>query len=359
MSRQLDHSRRAWNGAVTSTGIAGVATFALAVLGLSPYVFRRLPTVLKGSIKVGIGLFQCFLALRVMRIVESDDTELLRFVQHVDWSDHGPQGTSAQLLFAATLALTSLLYVQHVQAALLISIAVTTILCWILSTGGVTFPTVPVQVPTLATTFWSFNGEDFTSHADAIGGCFAFIMITLFDVGGALLAVRTVTQESDIAVARTPRGGGRQEGEEDREEEEGPQDEDDGLLRLEGHDGLAVPSSSTVVGGSTDGSGDELDSRYIRKVYGVIGFMTVVSAAFGGSPCTVFLECLAGGASGARTGFSSVVTALLFLLSFPFVPLFRSVRTALRASLSDHWLFRCPPPETFRGTTLKTHCLPS
>lgn len=55
------------------------------------------------------------------------------------------------------------------------------------------------------------------------------------------------------------------------------------------------------------------------------GVATVCASLFGSSPVIIHTESCAGIASGGRTGLHSVVVALLFLLSLPFMPLLSAV----------------------------------
>ncbi|CUG31122.1 transmembrane protein, putative, partial [Bodo saltans] len=95
-----------------------------------------------------------------------------------------------------------------------------------------------------------------------------------------------------------------------------PQHDDD-MEESNEVDGLVGQSASSNVGNDV--------ASNARRVYSVVGVATIFSSMVGCSPTVVFLECLAGAASGSRTGFSSVVTSFLFLLSLPFGPVVRNV----------------------------------
>jgi adenine/guanine/hypoxanthine permease len=310
---QLASSQRKWETAVTSSLFGGLLVFFLGAAGLGPRILKWLPDVLKSAIRVGIGLFQCFLALRVLHIIQSEPTELLKFVDHFDFSNRGEDGPVAQILFGVTLFLTSSLYVIGVHSPILISIVLITIVCWIGGVGGVAFPSVPIQAPTLAQTWWNYAFGTYFDDASAIGVSISFAVITLFDVGGAMFAILAVIRESNELEERDAEHhnvGGRQAAESVQQ--------DDDMAESNEIDGLVGR------GGGASTVGNDV-AHNARRVYSVVGITTIFSSMVGCSPTVVFLECLAGAASGSRTGFSSVVTSFLFLLSLPFGPVVRNV----------------------------------
>jgi AGZA family xanthine/uracil permease-like MFS transporter len=280
-------SRASWDVACTAALFAGAVTFLAGAADLSPRVLRALPPVLKSSIRVGIGMFQAFVAFRVLRVIESDPTELLHFVSKYDFSNHEEDGTIAQILFAAGVFLTSCLYIAKVRAAIIVSIGLATVICWIFSTGGVRFPSTPLHTPIFDQTFWSFNFNSYFSDLSAVLATASYSLITMFDVGGAMFAIMALARNTPTIDATA----------------EGVDEEEGGLLE----------HSQAV----TD--------HEARLTFITIGLSSMLSAVLGGSPCTVFLESIAGVASGARTGFASVVTSFLFFCSLPLIPVFRSV----------------------------------
>lgn len=333
---QFAKSSHDWNVAVTASLFGGLLVVLLAVVGLAPKILKALPDYLKASIRVGIGLFQCFLALRTMRIIISEPTDLLKFVDEFSFSDRGEDGVVAQILFGVTLVMTSTLYVLGAQAPILVSIVFTTAICWIFQVGGVTIPHVPLSTPVFDKAFWKYDFDAYAHELSAIGISLSYAVITLFDVGGAMFAILTIIHEADELAhgrtntkrdaeeaiegeeVRTPRNqltGDRNEVEEGDDEESR---EVDGLVRRR----RVVEECDDVL---ADDRARMVSTTDARKVYCVVGVTTMLSSSLGCSPTVVFLECLAGVASGARTGFSSIVTGLLFLLSLPFGPIFHNV----------------------------------
>ncbi|CAH0347303.1 NCS2 family permease [Bacillus sp. CECT 9360] len=64
--------------------------------------------------------------------------------------------------------------------------------------------------------------------------------------------------------------------------------------------------------------------RY-QKAFRATGVSVLLSGVFGSSPTVATVETAAGVASGGRTGFTSVVTGLLFLLSMLFIPVIKII----------------------------------
>ncbi|RFU65402.1 NCS2 family permease [Peribacillus glennii] len=64
--------------------------------------------------------------------------------------------------------------------------------------------------------------------------------------------------------------------------------------------------------------------RY-QKAFRATGVSVLLSGVFGSSPTVATVETAAGVASGGRTGFTSVITGLFFILSILFIPVFKVI----------------------------------
>lgn len=83
----------------------------------------------------------------------------------------------------------------------------------------------------------------------------------------------------------------------------------------------------TLIGVSTKAGMLDNDGK-LQRVKGALvsdSLATIVGAVFGTSTVTTFVESASGVAAGGRTGFAAVVTALLFLLSILFAPIFLAI----------------------------------
>lgn len=77
---------------------------------------------------------------------------------------------------------------------------------------------------------------------------------------------------------------------------------------------------------------DFLTEKDIDKANIVDATSTVVGSVLGTSTTTSYIESLAGTAAGARTGFASIITGLLFVLAIFFAPLLSIITPAVTAS---------------------------
>ena len=72
---------------------------------------------------------------------------------------------------------------------------------------------------------------------------------------------------------------------------------------------------------------DETTGDFERSsiAYCVDGFCISISALFGTSPVTPFVESLTGIADGAKTGIAGMTTGIAFFISIFFAPIFASI----------------------------------
>lgn len=245
-----------WQGAMGVILIEGVIIALLVLVGLREAVMRAVPTSLKRAIAVGIGLFILFIGAVDSGLVAATGNPV------------PPVGlvfptTVAHLVTIIGIFVTIALYVLKVRAALLISIAVITVLALI--TGVQPVPATILSTPNFSTLFAADPTEVFTKLGPitAVLVIFAVMLSDFFDTMG------TVTAISEEAEIMTPDG--------------------------------QVPNLSRVL------------------------LVDSVAAAAGGlagtSSNTSYIESAAGVAEGGRTGFTSVVTGVLFLLGIFAAPL--------------------------------------
>jgi adenine/guanine/hypoxanthine permease len=237
--------------------LEGLLALVLVIAGLREAVVAAIPDSLKLSIGVGIGLFITLVGLRQGGIVVNDPATGIAL---------GDLTAGPPLIALAGILAAMVLVVRRVRGALLIGIAVSSALGLIF---GVLDP--PDRIAA-----WP-GSEGFSTIGDALAPStlgdaltlalvptiFALFMTDFFDTIGTAMAVGTAGGMVDRA-GRLP-----------------------GLRRL-----LLVDSAAAAVGG-----------------------------AMGTSSVTTYVESGAGVSEGARTGIASLVTAGLFLLAVPFVPL--------------------------------------
>ncbi|HEX9044356.1 MAG TPA: NCS2 family permease [Candidatus Limnocylindrales bacterium] len=245
-------------GAMGVIVLEGVVITVLVVLGLREAIMNAVPLALKRSIGVGIGLFILFIGFVNGGLIVT------------------PQGgspivslafptTVGQLVFIIGLGITFGLYVMKIRAALIISILVTTVIALVL--GVATVPSSLAITPNFGTLGLGLQDpfQVFTKLGvvAAVLTIFAIMLSDFFDTMGT---VTGVAAEAGLA---------------------GPDGGVPGIGRV-----LVVDSLAAVAGG----------------VAGV-------------SSNTTYIESAAGVAEGARTGFASVVTGVLFLLAVFLAPI--------------------------------------
>jgi adenine/guanine/hypoxanthine permease len=246
-----------WPVAMACIVLEGLLALVLVIAGLREAVVNAVPDSLKLSIGVGIGLFITLVGLRQGGIVVNDPATGIAL---------GDLTAGPPLIALAGILAAVALVARGVRGALLAGIVVSTVLG--LAFGILDWPGRIAEWPgsdgfaTIGEALKPSNLGDALTLA-LIPTIFALFMTDFFDTIGTAMAVGTAGGLVDRA-GRLP-----------------------GLRRV-----LLVDSAAAAVGG-----------------------------AMGTSSVTTYVESGAGVSEGARTGFASLVTAGLFLLAIPFVPL--------------------------------------
>ena len=265
-----------WHVALTAILAEGIVFILLSFVKFRETLVNKVPANLKLGISAGIGLFIVIVGLKGAKIVVADPSNLTKF---------GDITTPQVVLAISGILLISALWHYKVRGAILIGITVT----WLLGiaaelTGwyhvdpaaGV-YSVIPdfsgynilSPVQTMSTeTLCKFDfGYVVNNPLNFVVIVFAFLFVDLFDTVGTLIGV---AQESNML------------------------DKDGNLPRV----GRALMADA-------------------------IG--TVAGAALGTSTVTSYVESTTGVAAGARTGFSSLISAILFLLSLALYPVFLAI----------------------------------
>ncbi len=255
--------------------LEGIVVVLLVVTGLREAIFRAVPTYLRTAISVGIGLFISLVGLVNAGMVTRGEGTPITFAVH------GSISTWPLVVFIIGLFLTVVLMVRRVKGAILIGILVSTILSVVLEAvahlgssvdnpGGwaLTVPALngsPIQVPDFSTLgqFSIVGPFQKLGVSAVVVMAFSVMLADFFDTMGTMVAVGS---EGDLL------------------------DED----------------------GNPEGTSKIL---LIDSVAAVAGGMGGVSSN------TSFVESTAGVAEGARTGLSSIVTGVAFLLATFFSPI--------------------------------------
>ena len=267
-----------WQIALFAVFVEGLIFIVLSLTNVREAIFNAIPLQLKKGVSVGIGLFIAFIGLQNAGIVVNNDSTLVSIVDFT--ADFHTSGISA-LLAVIGIFIIAVLYVKKVKGAILIGIFATWILGIICQLTGLYVVTPDAGYYSLIPAWSSFNLGAISS---VFGQCFkadfsslrafdfveivcAFLFVDIFDTLGTLIGCAT---KADML------------------------DKEGKLPRIK--EALLADAIATTAG-----------------------------AVLGTSTTTTFVESSAGVAEGGRTGLSSVVTGLLFLLAVFLSPIFITI----------------------------------
>ena len=267
-----------WQIALFAVFVEGLIFIVLSLTNVREAIFNAIPLQLKKVVSVGIGLFIAFIGLQNAGIVVNNDSTLVSIVDFT--ADFHTSGISA-LLAVIGIFIIAVLYVKKVKGAILIGIFATWILGIICQLTGLYVVTPDAGYYSLIPAWSSFNlgaissvfGQcfkaDFSSLRafDFVAIVCAFLFVDIFDTLGTLIGCAT---KADML------------------------DKEGKLPRIK--EALLADAIATTAG-----------------------------AVLGTSTTTTFVESSAGVAEGGRTGLSSVVTGLLFLLAVFLSPIFITI----------------------------------
>lgn len=267
-----------WQVALLAVFAEGIVFIALSLTNVREAIFNAIPLTLKHGVSAGIGLFIAFVGLQGAHLVVNSDSTLTTTVDFA--GNFHTEGICAVLAIVG-LFITIVLYIKGFKGAILIGIIATWILGMIMQAVGVYQVDVEGKFYSL---FPSLAFVDLTDLGKTFGQCFradlsgvsvinfivvllSFLFVDIFDTLGTLVGVAT---KADML------------------------DSDGKLPRIK--QALLADAIATSAG-----------------------------AIIGTSTTTTYVESSAGVAAGGRTGLSSVVTGLLFLVSIFFAPIFTAI----------------------------------
>lgn len=266
-----------WHVALLAVFAEGLIFIVLSLTNVREAIFNAIPLTLKRGVSVGIGLFIAFIGLQNAGLSVDSST----LVTIISFPENFHTAGICALLALIGLFIMAVLYTYRVKGAILYGILGTWILGMLCQVTGIYTPDVEngfyTLFPTLGITDFSKLGETFgkcfTVDFDAVGiinfivVIFSFLFVDIFDTLGTLIGVATKADMLD---------------------EEG---------RLPG----------------------------IRPALMADAIATSFGAVLGTSTTTTFVESASGVAVGGRTGLTALISALLFLLSTLFAPIFTAI----------------------------------
>ena len=263
-----------WHVALLAVFAEGLIFIVLSLTNVREAIFNAIPLTLKRGVSVGIGLFIAFIGLQNAGLSVDSST----LVTIISFPENFHTAGICALLALIGLFIMAVLYTYRVKGAILYGILGTWILGMLCQVTGIYTPDVEngfyTVFPTLGITDFSKLGETFgkcfTVDFDAVGiinfivVIFSFLFVDIFDTLGTLIGVANMLDEEG---------------------------------RLPG----------------------------IRPALMADAIATSFGAVLGTSTTTTFVESASGVAVGGRTGLTALVSALLFLLSTLFAPIFTAI----------------------------------
>ena len=270
----------AYQMALSVVLLSGVLFILITVLGLREMVVEAIPASIKSAISGGIGLLLAMVGFKNANLFVADSSLLINLTGFKDLSNPAVQGA---LLCLFGLLLMTVLFALRFKGSILISIVVVSVLGYVL--GVSTLPeNFTVNLAGQASDFVNYSLFKVDFSAFTAGGIFQAVTTMLVLIISFSLSDMFDTLGTVLAVSK-----------------------EGNLLDKEGN----VP--------------------FLKKALLSDAVATTVGALTGTSTVTTFIESASGIGEGAKTGLTSVVTAVLFLAAIflaPFMLLIPSYATA-------------------------------
>ena len=257
-----------WQFALTAVLLEGIIFILLTVTNLREKIVDALPLSLRNAIGAGIGLFIAFIGLFIAFIGLQNAGIIVN--NDATLISLGNITSGSALLGIIGLLITSILLVKKVRGALLIGILLTTVIG--IPMGLTHLDGVLSTPPSIEPIFFQFQWEHiFTKEMVIV--VFTFLFVDMFDTIGTLVGVTTKA----------------------------------GMVTKDGK----IP--------------------HLKQAFLVDAIGTTAGAMLGTSTITTFVESASGVGEGGRSGLTSFVTAVCFLLSLFLAPFFLAVPGAATA----------------------------
>lgn len=263
--------------------LSGCVFLVLSLTGAREYIAKMMPACLKKSIPAGIGLFIAFVGFQNAGIIQNNEYTLLQFVDI-----HGGEWFSIAPALTALIGLLiiGILAKLNVKGNVILGILSSTVIYYVL-TG-----TIPsLDLTNIKTSFVDFGTVGITGLFDANAWMQAFTGAHVGNIFNAIVLIITFCLVDMFDTVGTLYGTATQ-----------------AKMLDENGDPIRVSQAMTS------------DS-----------IATVAGAVLGTSTCTTFVESAAGVAAGARTGFSSLITAACFAVCLFLSPIASIVPSAATA----------------------------
>lgn len=256
-----------WHAASAVIFIEGVAILILVLCGLREAIMDAIPVSLRHAISVGLGLFIAMIGLADAGIIVADESTMVAL---------GDVFSPTFLVGLISIVVTIVLYAMNVKGALLLGIVIAVV-------AGI--PLGVTQMPA-----GIVSGLDFSTF----GAPFQT------DESGIMGIAKVVTNPTLLVFAFS-------------------------LMMSDFFDTMGTAMAVAKQGEFLESDGRVKD---IKPILIVDSAAAAVGGLVGASSITTFVESASGAADGGRTGLSSVVAGVLFIVAAFFSPLISVVSSA-------------------------------
>jgi adenine/guanine/hypoxanthine permease len=256
-----------WRVALTAVFIEGIIFIGLTLGNIRSFIVKTIPSCLKQATASGIGLFIAYIGLSGDPATGGAGIIVANPATKTALSHFNQAPT---LVAIAGFLITAAFIARRIKGALLWGILATAILGWILNIapwpqGIIALPQWPVDLLGQAVIGLSQVGQ--TNFWDFLAVTFVFLFVNLFDTVGTLAGIGIQA----------------------------------GYINEEGE----LPNANQALMADAVG--------------------TTVGAIMGTSTVTTYIESAAGVSAGGKTGFTSIIVAILFTISIFFIPLLSAI----------------------------------
>lgn len=254
--------------------ISGLIFLLLSVTGLRSYIAKSLPDCLKKAIPAGIGLFIAFIGFQGAGIVIGNQYTLVAIADLTKWANVGP-------ILAAILGLVSIVVYNKIgfkwmkKASIILGVLTSTILYYLFTWTAPSF-----NFAAIGESFADFGKYGFSLFSGDAWAT-AFDGITFGSIFSVIILVIT-------------------------------------FCLVDMFDTIGTLYGASAQAGMLDANGDP---EGIEKSMLCDSIATTAGAMVGVSTVTTFVESASGVAEGGRTGLTSLVTAVMFILCLFLTPL--------------------------------------
>lgn len=270
-----------FNQALAIVLISGILFIIITAVGLREVIYKAIPKSVRTAIAAGIGLFIALIGFLNSGIVVANESTTVAMVSFTEWNAQ----TAAAVLALIGLLLMAVLLKLRVKGAILISILATTIIG--IPMGVTDVSGFAVALPDFGN--WASTG---------LGQCFTGFGGLIDTSAGIVGAIASI-----VMVIIT-------------------------FSMVDMFDTIGTLVGTASKAGMIDENGD---MPRMKQALMCDAIATAGGAILGTSTVTTFVESSTGVSEGGRTGMTSAVTGLLFLLSlflFPIVGIVPAAATA-------------------------------